>query len=194
MTKNFCENGFELMWTWNRLMLGWFKTILQFGCLPKVKISLVSWMFSSFSMDDSEDVGEANGDLLITKMFLRIAPFLGTVRTAIFLSSSSPGFFLFVVCHFSWGLRKIPLSWVSWGRKQNPGCRERDREGFYMVILRWWRERFWIFILKKVTVRLFGATYCNAYLFACLAISIKNSVVWECGYLLKVFLFKNIWK
>jgi hypothetical protein len=46
-------------------------------------------------MDGSEDVGEGNGDLSITKMFLRLAPFLSTVKTGIFLSSSSSysGFF-----------------------------------------------------------------------------------------------------
>ncbi|KAF9663697.1 hypothetical protein SADUNF_Sadunf17G0079000 [Salix dunnii] len=54
-------------------------------------------MFSSFSMDGSEDVGEAFS--MVTKMFLRIAPFLSTVRTWIFLSSS-PGFFLSVFAIF----------------------------------------------------------------------------------------------
>ena len=57
-------------------------------------------MFSSFSMDGSEDAGEANGDLLITKMFLRIAPFLNTVKTEMFLSSSSPGFFYLLLAIF----------------------------------------------------------------------------------------------
>ncbi|KAF9663677.1 hypothetical protein SADUNF_Sadunf17G0076900 [Salix dunnii] len=48
-------------------------------------------------MDGSEDVGEAFS--MVTKMFLRIAPFLSTVRTWIFLSSS-PGFFLSVFANF----------------------------------------------------------------------------------------------
>ncbi|KAF9663695.1 hypothetical protein SADUNF_Sadunf17G0078800 [Salix dunnii] len=47
-------------------------------------------------MDGSEDVGEAFS--MVTKM-LRIAPFLSTVRTGIFLSSS-PGFFLSVFANF----------------------------------------------------------------------------------------------
>ena len=50
-------------------------------------------------MDRSEDVGEAKGELLITEMFLSIAPFHSTVRTRIFLSSS-PGFFLSVFAIF----------------------------------------------------------------------------------------------
>jgi hypothetical protein len=57
-------------------------------------------MFSSFSMDGSKDAGEANGDLLITKMFLRIAPFLSTVRLGSFSLLLPQAFFYLLFAIF----------------------------------------------------------------------------------------------